>query len=118
MNLNWNVMTGGLGPLRGRAASCKPAGSIRRGECAEGTHQLRLKGVELWQSFRFEFRILRCRVWALPLVQLSAGLIIVMTVGATWDFARAGAPLANGICCRYFFYNRCAAASASAGITG
>jgi hypothetical protein len=51
-------------------------------------------------------------------VQLSAGLIIVMAVGATWDFARAGTTLANGFCYRYFFYNQCAAASASAGITG
>ena len=47
-----------------------------------------------------------------------SGLIIVVTVGATWDFARGGGLLANGICCDYFFYNRCVAASASAGITG
>ena len=51
MNLNWNVITGGLGPLRGRAASCKPASSIRRGECAEPTHQLRRKGVKLSNPF-------------------------------------------------------------------
>ena len=25
MNLDWNFMAGGLGPSRGRAASCKPA---------------------------------------------------------------------------------------------
>jgi hypothetical protein len=41
-----------------------------------------------------------------------------MTVEVTWDFGRVGAPLANGFCCHYFFYNRCAAASASTGITG
>ena len=62
MNLKVKFIAGGLGPFRGRAASCKPAVVyVERFDRAD-THPSSPIFGKIVISFPFEFRILRCRV--------------------------------------------------------